>query len=309
MPWASSRSSATAVASSRWAHASSGSPARAARPERDRRAHESLLGPVVQVAFEAAPLGVTGGHQAGSRGVQVRELLAGGGLEALVLERQSRRGAQLVPQRRVVEQPRPVDQRPDDAVACDQLRRVAAGRAGRRPVGAHPLVFVGPVEQLQVGVAERVRERVAQAARARRVGELDDEPGQLRPRATPSQWVPGGRHGEEQQRQRLRGPQETVELVVGDEPAAHAVRELHRAQRHEGDGREQHGSLAQSPRRARASEPHDDDRHHDRKAGRAGGEPPPRHRALRTRVGGDHHEVLRALQASLGEGVEPRGGR
>jgi hypothetical protein len=117
----------------------------------------------------------------------------------------------------------------------------------------------------------------------------------------------GGRHGEEQQRQRLRGPQETVELVVGDEPAAHAVRELHRAQRHEGDGRKQHGSLAQSPRRARASEPHDDDRHHDRKAGRAGGEPPPRHRVLRRGVGRDQYEVVRAIQASLGDGIEERG--
>ncbi len=78
MPWASARSSAMASCrlprtSSIIASASVGSSATDVLGEAqlDRQRDEVLLGAVVEVALELAPLRVAGGHDAGARGAQL----------------------------------------------------------------------------------------------------------------------------------------------------------------------------------------------------------------------------------------------
>ena len=158
-----------------------------------------------------------------------------------MLEPQSRRGAQLVPQCRVVEQPWPVDQRADDVVARDQLGRVVAGRRRARRRGA-PTRFRRSCR----AAADRGRRARPRASRASRRGAA-------RPRALPRAWpaaparaaVAAGPRRLPRRGATAPAPgmsKETVELVVGDESAAHAVRELHRAQRHVRAGRDQNGA-------------------------------------------------------------------
>ena len=103
MPWASARSSAIAVCTSPLI--SSIMPIgvfgvvldRVVRQtEFDRQCDEVLLGAVVQVAFELAPLGVAGGHDAGTRVLQLlvadAQLVEAGlerGVELHVVQRQA----------------------------------------------------------------------------------------------------------------------------------------------------------------------------------------------------------------------------
>ena len=101
--------------------------------QRERERDESLLGAVVQVALEPAPLSVAGGDDPHAGGAQVGELREQLGVQALVIEREAGARGDLVDQSRVIEQARPVGQQRDlDAVAHERCGRVARRRAAAR---------------------------------------------------------------------------------------------------------------------------------------------------------------------------------
>ena len=79
--------------------------------EREPDPEQALLGAVVEVALEPPPLGVAGLDDARARGAHLGELGAQLGLQARVLQREARRGADRLDELGVVEQRRVVDER------------------------------------------------------------------------------------------------------------------------------------------------------------------------------------------------------
>ena len=90
--------------------------------EREPDPEQPLLRAVVEVALEAAPLGVACLDDPRARGAHLRELGAQLGLQARVLEREARRGADRLDELRVVEQRGVVDE------GCQALSRRARAR-------------------------------------------------------------------------------------------------------------------------------------------------------------------------------------
>ena len=141
MPRASSRSSASDSASSL---ARGGdellAPRRVARmrpceqPQLQRQRDEPLLGAVVQVALEPAALGVAGRDDALARRLQLGEPRLGLGVQALVLERDRRRGADRLDQLGVVVERRVVDERRHSRPS----RSTGATARSRRPAAPAP---------------------------------------------------------------------------------------------------------------------------------------------------------------------------
>ena len=146
--------------------------------------HEPLLGAVVDVALEPAPLLVAGGDDAGARRLDLRELAADLDAQARDLDRQPRRADRAVEQVGTLGQRRIVD---------DRREREAAAAHGRAhpPGGIRALdhaarrvdldVAVEAEAQLEPGIAERLREHGAgrlgrRAPRAQLFEEVLDRP-------------------------------------------------------------------------------------------------------------------------------------
>ena len=208
MPRASSRSSSRAARSSPSASVSS-SPAplasapslRAGELEREPEREQALLGAVVEVAFEPAPLLVAGADDPLAGGAQLGELGAQLGLEAFVLEREpGRRACRLRASAASLEQDRVVDERRDRRVGraehghgAVRLGRRELERAARRVDVRPPLGQ--PERELERRVAERPRERVANRA-GRRALELDHQVGDACAGAAAPEETGGKRHGD-----------------------------------------------------------------------------------------------------------------
>ena len=168
--------------------ASPAGPGRIDRPglgelEGQRQRDESLLGAVVQIALDSAPLGVPGGHDPGPGCADVLELGADLGLEPLVVERQARRrrhGSQefrLLHQRRIVDQQR-------DGVAVPLEPRHGAGGVRSRGDLERSAVTVDEVSRprhrvgdLERRVTQRLRQHLPERGLIGLRPELEDEVG------------------------------------------------------------------------------------------------------------------------------------
>ena len=127
--------------------------------ERERQRHQPLLRAVVEVALEPATLDVGGLDEPEPRGAQLLEAGAEVGLQALVLERETRGGDDRVHELGVVAQRRVVDERGDGTPGALD-RSGDTGRALRRqgdivPVEIHVAAVAQPVGELERGIAER----------------------------------------------------------------------------------------------------------------------------------------------------------
>ena len=131
-------------------------------PEVEGEGDEALLGAVVQVPFEASPLGDACFDDAGARVPDLVELGPQLHEEALVLECEPGCAGDGVEQCRVLAQRRVVDERRDlAAVALEDRHRAAGGRNDRDgpPVDVHVLVW-------DRGSSSRARVRGRAATRA-----------------------------------------------------------------------------------------------------------------------------------------------
>ena len=144
----------------------------------------------MEVALEPLPLGVAGLDDARARGAQLLEPRAHLGLEALVLEREPGGRGHLLDELLVVEEPGAWASTATGRPSRTRLVRAARASSTGRPWAStsRPRV-VERVGEHELGVADDPGEHVAQAARRRRLRQLDDEPrdvGRARRRRAPS---------------------------------------------------------------------------------------------------------------------------
>ena len=144
-----------------------------------RESEEPLLGAVVEVALEPAPLGISRLDDARARDSEVLELGQDLRLQALVLEREPDGGAHLVLE---LGDCGGVRDEGDSAAAAHE-------RGDRAPGGGHGLldrmasaVDVAPrgrkpVRDSELGIADRFGEGRLERARRRRLAQLGDDPG------------------------------------------------------------------------------------------------------------------------------------
>ena len=161
------------------------------RAQVERERDEPLLGAVVDVPLDPAPLLVPRGDDAPARLLHLHELRAHLRVQARVLEREpSRRRGGLEELRLVVERA-VVDDHRDPLAAVrdlrDRPRRTRLGELDRRACRVDVPVPLGkPEEELEARVAEVTGKRVADPLR-RRVVELEDELADVRPRQSSPQ--------------------------------------------------------------------------------------------------------------------------
>ena len=104
--------------------------------EREAEAEQALLGAVVEVALESAPLLVAGRDDARPRGAKLRQLDAQLGLEALVLECESRRRARRREQSPPLQQYWIVHERSDRRIRRPEHRHCPVRAGSRKRDGA-----------------------------------------------------------------------------------------------------------------------------------------------------------------------------
>ena len=177
----------TRVAHERLGH-SLGWQFRLQQTQRHRDRDQALLCPVVQVALDPPPLGVGRLDEPRPRRLQLDQARPELGLQALILQRQARGGAHGPHELGVVLQHRIVQQRRDRlSVALDEGRTASAVLVWEldRDAVAVDVTLLGrePERQLERRVAERSRERLAQADGCAGLAQLDHEPRDL-PRAS-----------------------------------------------------------------------------------------------------------------------------
>ena len=167
---------------------------RAHEPERQGESDEALLGAVVQVPLEPAPLGIGGVDDAGAGAAELFQPRRDLRVQALVLEGEPGGGAGLGHELRVVQEPRRVREHGDRAVVLDERR---ARRLGGKLDGS-PLCVDEPVGALErIGHHERrvvddLGEHVAEAAGWRRLGQVDDQARDVRARSAQARPRPRG---------------------------------------------------------------------------------------------------------------------
>ena len=175
--------------------------------QREAEAEQPLLGAVVQIALEPAPLLVAGRDDPRARGTQLHQLRAQLRLQPLVLERQPCRRARRLEQPRPLEQRGVVHERRDWSLGRTEHRHRPT-RPGRRQLERPPLAVdvrrsLGqPERQLERGIAERPRECVPHRARWRPL-QLDHEIGH---RAAPGPAPEHARGEHERDRERDERP-------------------------------------------------------------------------------------------------------
>ena len=149
----------------------------AAQAQVERERDEPRLRAVVEVALEPAALGVAGLDDPRARRAQLDDVGAQLGVEALVLEQERGRRAGRAHRLGVLGQRAVVDDRGDvTAVALDLRDLWLAPRPPSGAGGVDVALLLGqPEREVERGVAERVRERVAQVGPLGEVGEPGDE--------------------------------------------------------------------------------------------------------------------------------------
>jgi hypothetical protein len=209
---------------------------RLSKPECHRDRDEPLLRPVVQVAFDSAPLGVGRLDQTRTRSLQLGQPRAQFRLQARVLERQRSSGTNRPDQLVVLGERRVVDQRRDRlALSFDHGRcslsswlRELHGRAAGVDVAS---ARRNPVRELKRGIAECAGERLPQVE-CGAFSELDHESGDRTARKPPleqrGQHGDGNRREHELARPRRPFPKRVLEDVVRDREGE---RREHRAPR------------------------------------------------------------------------------
>ena len=252
--------------------------------ERDGECHEPLLRAVVEVAFDAAPLGVGGRDDPAPRGAHLRELRPHLCREALVLEHERRGRTNRFHERRLVEQRRIVNER-GDLFAPDGHRRDGTVRSLwqlDRPAGGVDIATVAEaVRDVERGVAECPGEPLAHRGR-RLASQLDNELGRLRstePRPADSDDDPNrNRHGE--------GASDRLERrharVGGDHPA-----QPHKTGESRDCRRKKKRRLRASCRAAQGVHPLQDEEEHPESDANAGDRLRSVDRIRDTRMGGD----------------------
>ena len=279
-------------------------------PEGEGESDESLLCPVVEVALEAAALEVAGFDDAHARRPQVLELGADVGPQAFVLHREASGRDELFDPAGIAEQHGVVDESGNRLAIAQQGRDGATGAGidGDGPaVGIDESVGTGRAKRdLQPGVAERTRERVARSTRPRGVLEVDDELRDRGPSAERVEDSPRGTTGDRHERDRLPSPQPQIDGIVAQHVVLHAVMQVERDEHEERGGRHEHGRNYGSPR-SRAPEPYGDESHERDRPREFDPDPPPEAVGERGAIVVHHEQIARALEASLGRGVEHRG--
>ena len=197
----------------------------AGETEREGEADEALLGAVVEISFEPAPLGVAGLDDARARGAQRRELSPSFRLQPLVLERETGGGSDLLDECRVVEQPRPVREKCHFATSLDDRCDLTL-QLHRPSARIDESIVLERVDELERGVVQRSREGIPEGSGSRGGCEFDDE---TRERGTcPSRSHP--RPGDPQRKReegcRLAEPEPPIKRVVAEEPTIDAVCEV-----------------------------------------------------------------------------------
>ncbi len=131
--------------------------------QREREPDQTLLGAVVEVAFQPAALGVARFDDASTRGAEILELRAHFGLETLVLEREARRGRNLLDELRIVEEAGPVEKHCDGSAVAEKGRRGAPLRSGeidRAPARVRVAALAHRVRDLELRIGKRPGERL-----------------------------------------------------------------------------------------------------------------------------------------------------
>ena len=224
MPRASSRSSSSEACSSALDSSSSAGRVRVRlhlhprQLELQGQRHQPRLRAVVQVALEPPPLGVARLHQPRPRGAQLLDPRPQLGLQALVLERQRRRRARRAHELRLLVQRGIVGDRGDPPPLDLDLRPPRARHGHGVPERVHVARGLRqPVGQRQRRVTERVGQRGAQGALARRLAQPRD---QLRSPPRPGRaGCAADRRGTRTGSWRRAPARQPVERVLG-EPAA-----------------------------------------------------------------------------------------
>ena len=154
-------------------------PAREAQVQRER--DEPRLGAVVEVALEAAALGVAGLDESDARRAQLHQACAQLGVQALVLQQQRGCRAGRADRLLVLDQRAVVDDRGEGrpSRSTSVTARVGSSRAGSstaRAAGVDVTSLLGhPEGEAQPRVAERPGQRAPQVSAGRQVREPRDE--------------------------------------------------------------------------------------------------------------------------------------
>ena len=205
----------------------------------------------MQVALEPAALGVAGLDGARAGCAQRLELGAQLGFQALVVECEPRRRADLLEEPGIVEQGGAVPEHGDGVPAAHKRRDgspIPLRQLDGEPGGVDLAALVEGVGELQLRIPEGAGERVANPARGGRLAKLNHEARHLV--AGPPATHPRQHHAESEHDQRggLARPQPLLDLVVGEESAAEAVGVVGGDEPEIHHRREQHGRR-QEPRR------------------------------------------------------------
>ena len=144
-----------------------------------------------------------------ARRAQIRELRQHLGLEPLVLDRQTRRPADLLLQARAIDGRGVVDDDRDrPALPHDRRQRAALPGHGRAPSASRcvdeSLRTRKPVDDIERGITQDAGQRLAQLPRGRRLAELVREPGNRGACAPRPDDLAGQAEGERDQRERAR---------------------------------------------------------------------------------------------------------
>ena len=172
----------------------------------------------------------------------------------------------------VVEDVGSMEDQGDRAAVADERSRSSTvwhNDVDRPTARVHVAVLADRVGELEVRVAQRLGEPVPQAAGGSRLAQLDDQPREGRARAASSQQAP--RDGCRQGRQsgRLTEPQPALELAASHEPALEARRERPGDEAEVGTTGEDYRCHDALPRPARASHSPSGDHDQEERPGQA----------------------------------------
>ena len=193
------------------------------------------------------------------------------------------------------------------APARETSGRDLALEPGRPAARVHEPVAAERVGELEVSVAELRGERVAEAARGRRLRELEHEPREVG--TGPARAQPAPRDGERQRAEdaRLREPETPVEQVVVEKAASDAVRELRRDEPEIDGARDQNGAGDPPARRARAHEREGRQQSDEQRPREAEGDADPVEVGVCGTASVDEQEISCALRTALRGRVEDDG--
>ena len=231
-----------------------------------QQADEALLGAVVEVALEPAPLAVSRLDDAHPRVGESAQLGQSLGAQPLVLEAQPGCRDDLTNRILVVEQAGAVHQDRDLLAALDEPARRTSG-PGRHVHHREIDVAIGAVDEirhLQRRVVQPLGQRLAHAAGRCLPVQVDDEAGDAAPHGSRSQQAEPDRDGQCRQTRELHPPQALVRRRTAHEATLEAQDELRGHGHQVEDTDRPHRATRPARRRTHPSQAQKQDQHGDR---------------------------------------------